>query len=64
MARPSCRGNADTAGPVDYTRRWIDVMKDLKMNYQYVEMPGEDHGSIIAKCMPDIFAFFAAHSKG
>ena len=44
--------------------RWIDVMKDLKMNYQYVEIPGEDHGSIIAKCMPDIFAFFAAHSKG
>jgi hypothetical protein len=33
------------------------------MNYKYVEMPGEDHGSIIAKSTPAIFAFFAEHSK-
>jgi dipeptidyl aminopeptidase/acylaminoacyl peptidase len=57
------QGDADTAVPVDYTRRWIEAMKKLKMNYKYVEMPGEDHGSIIAKGMPDIFTFFAAHSK-
>ena len=57
------QGDADTAVPVDYTRRWIDAMKELKMNYKYVEMPGEDHGSIIAKGMPDIFAFFQEHSK-
>jgi predicted peptidase len=57
------QGDADTAVPVDNTRRWIEAMKELKMNYKYVEMPGEDHGSIIAKGMPDIFAFFAAHTK-
>ncbi len=51
------------AVPVDYTRRWIAVMKDLGINYKYDEMPGEDHGTIIAKCMPAIFAFFKEHTK-
>jgi len=33
------------------------------MNYEYyVELPGEDHGTIIAKSMPTIFAFFAEHT--
>jgi len=57
------QGDADTAVPVDYTRRWIETMKELKMNYKYIEMPGEDHGSIIAKGMPDIFAFFKEPAK-
>ena len=57
------QGDADTAVPVANTRTWIEVMKELKMNYKYVEMPGEDHGSIISKGMPDIFTFFKAHSK-
>lgn len=57
------QGDADTAVPVDYTRRWIEAMKELRMDYRYVEMPGEDHGSIIAKGMPGIFAFFNEYSK-
>ena len=57
------QGGADTAVPVDYTRRWIAVMKDSKMDYRYEEMGPEDHGTIIAKSMPDIFAYFAAHTK-
>jgi predicted esterase len=57
------QGEADQAVPVDYTRRWIGVMKDLGMNCEYVELPGEDHGTIIAKSMPSIFAFFAEHAK-
>jgi predicted peptidase len=57
------QGDADTAVPVANTRTWIETMKELKMNYKYVEMPGEDHGSIIAKGMPDIFKFFSEHSK-
>ena len=57
------QGDADTAVPVANTRTWIEVMKDLKMNYKYVEMHGEDHGSIISKGLPEIFAFFKAHSK-
>ena len=57
------QGDADTAVPVQNTRTWIGVMKDLNMSYSYVELPGEDHGSIIAKGMPSIFAFFSEHTK-
>jgi hypothetical protein len=38
-------------------------MKGLGMNYKYVEMPGEDHGSIIANGMPDFLAFLSEHPK-
>lgn len=57
------QGDADTAVPVANTRVWADVMKSLKMDSKYVEMPGEDHGTIINKGMPDIFAFFKEHTK-
>ena len=57
------QGDADTAVPVQNTRTWIGVMKELNMSYSYVELPGEDHGSIIAKGMPSIFAFFSEHTK-
>lgn len=57
------QGDADTAVPVANTRAWIEVMKGLKMNYKYVEMPGEDHGTIISKGMPEIFKFFSEHRK-
>jgi predicted peptidase len=57
------QGDADTAVPVANTRLWHDAMVELKMHYAYVEMGQEDHGSIISKGMPDIFAFFNAHTK-
>ena len=57
------QGAADTAVPVANTRTWIATMGELKMDLKYVELGREDHGSIIAKGMPDIFAFFAAHVK-
>jgi predicted peptidase len=57
------QGDADTAVPVENTRKWIAAMKDRKMNYKYSEIPGGTHGSVIATGMPDIFAFFDAHSK-
>jgi predicted esterase len=57
------QGGADTAVPVDYTRQWIKAMNDLKMNFKYVEIGPEDHGTIIPKGMPEIFRFFAEHTK-
>lgn len=57
------QGGSDTAVPVDRTRQWVATMTELKMNYKYVEMGPEDHGSIIPKGMPEIFRFFAEHSK-
>jgi predicted peptidase len=57
------QGDADTAVPVENTRKWIAAMKAMKMNYKYDEIPGGDHGSVIATGMPDIFEFFNAHMK-
>lgn len=57
------QGDADTLVPVANTRRWVDKMKELKMTYEYKEVAGGDHGSVITTGMPDIFKFFAAHSK-
>ena len=57
------QGGADTAVPVDRTRQWVATMNELKMNYKYVEMGPEDHGTIIPKGMPEIFKFFGEHTK-
>lgn len=57
------QGDADTAVPVENTRRWIAAMKDRKMDHKYDEIPGGDHGNVIATGMPDIFAFFNAHTR-
>jgi hypothetical protein len=38
-------------------------MKSLQMNYQYIEAPGGDHGSVILSHQADIFAFCAKHSR-
>jgi predicted peptidase len=57
------QGDADQQVPVTNTRMWIETMKELKVNYQYKEIPGADHGSVIEQGMPDIFAFFKDHPK-
>jgi dienelactone hydrolase len=57
------QGDADKAVPVDDTRKWVAAMKDRSLDYKYDEIPGGDHSSVIATSMPDIFAFFNAHSK-
>lgn len=56
-------GDMDTAVPVTLSRTWVEVMKSLNMPYQYIEAAGGDHGSVISGSMPEIFAFFAKHSK-
>jgi poly(3-hydroxybutyrate) depolymerase len=57
------QGDMDTLVPVAGARLWIEKMKALKMTYQYVEVAGGDHGSVLTTGAPDIFAFFAAHTK-
>jgi poly(3-hydroxybutyrate) depolymerase len=57
------QGDNDTLVPVAGTRRWIDKMKELNMTHQYVETAGGTHESVVNTGMPDVFAFFAKHSK-
>jgi predicted esterase len=56
-------GDMDTVVPPSVGRAWVDAMKALNMNYQYIEVPGGDHGSVITSHQADIFAFFAKHSR-
>ena len=57
------QGDADVQVPVANTRTWVETMKELKLNYQYKEIPGADHGGVIEQGMPDIFEFFKQHVK-
>ncbi len=58
------QGDMDTLVPVAGARQWIEKMKELNMTYEYVEVAGGDHGSVLTTGAPDIFAFFAKHRKG
>ena len=57
------QGDMDTLVPVAGARLWIEKMKSLGMTHQYVEVAGGDHGSVLTTGAPDIFAFFARHTK-
>jgi poly(3-hydroxybutyrate) depolymerase len=57
------QGDADELVPVAGTRQWVETMKGMNMVYNYKEVPGATHGSVIEASIPDIFAFFKAHTK-
>lgn len=57
------QGDKDKAVPANYTRQWVDTMKELKMQHEYIEFPDGDHGTVISDGMPDIFRFFAGYTK-
>jgi predicted peptidase len=57
-------GDMDTVVPVSVGRAWVEAIKAVPMNnYQYIEVPGGDHGSVITSHQTDIYAFFARHSR-
>jgi poly(3-hydroxybutyrate) depolymerase len=60
------QGDLDVLVKVENTRRWVEEMKQLKMDYAYIEIKGGDHifsmvtnPAMIAK----IFDFFDQHPK-
>jgi pimeloyl-ACP methyl ester carboxylesterase len=57
-------GDMDTVVPVSVGRGWAEAMKSVPMkDYQYIEVPGGDHGTVIGSHQAAIFAFFAKHSR-
>lgn len=59
------QGDMDTAVPVENTRTWAAALDEIGLEHEYVEMPGRGHGyDIIGDSMPEIFRFFAAHTRG
>jgi predicted peptidase len=57
------QGDIDEAVPVTNTRMWVDTMKELKLNFEYVEQPGFTHGPVIESGLKPIYGFFAQHTK-
>jgi predicted peptidase len=57
------QGDADELVPVANSRMWVETMKELKMDHEYVEQPGVGHGPVIQSGMNPIFEFFAKHKK-
>ncbi len=57
------QGDIDEMVPVANTREWVDVMKGLDMEYEYVEQPGITHGPVIQSGLKPIYEFFGKHSK-
>ncbi len=57
-------GDADTVVPTDVGRRWAKTATELKVkDFKYLELPGADHGTVIAQSMPEIFKFFKEHTR-
>lgn len=56
-------GDADEVVPVTNSHGWVEVMKELQMNYEYVEQPGITHGPVIQTGLAPIYQFFAKHKK-
>ncbi len=44
-------------------RRWVDKMKELKMEHEYLEIEGGGHVDVAFRHFPELFAFFNAHPK-
>ena len=54
-------GSNDSLGSSGRTT--AEQLKAQGMNIEWKEMPGLDHGGIIAGAMPDVFKFFNEHTK-
>lgn len=58
------QGDMDPLVPhLTSTRPWIEQMKELGITHKYIEEVGGDHGTVITSGVPEIFAFFAQHSR-
>ncbi len=60
------QGDADRLVPVATTREWVEGMKKLGMAYEYIEVPGGDHMTPLARTpenMRRVFDFFDKHPK-
>jgi len=57
------QGDTDRLVSVRETRKWVEKMKELKMNHRYVEVKNGGHVFIAFQHFDEIFSFYAANSK-
>jgi predicted esterase len=56
-------GEVDEVVSITNSEAWVDVMKELKLDYEFVKQPGISHGPVIESGQKPIFEFFAKHKK-
>ena len=57
------QGDADRLVPVKIARAWAAKMKELKMDYRYIEVRGGGHVKIAFDNQPAIFEFFNTRKR-
>jgi predicted peptidase len=57
------QGDADMSVDPNVTRKWVAKMKELGMNYQYIEVPGGTHASAGRLNIDKVFAFLDKQRK-
>ena len=57
------QGDADKSVDPNVTRRWVAKMKELGMNYEYIEVPGGTHASAGRLNIDKVFAFLDKQRK-
>ena len=60
------QGDKDRLVPVSIARNWVAKLKELEMDYEYIEIKDGNHVSSITQnpeMIGKIFAFFNAHTR-
>lgn len=56
-------GDNDATVPVERSRVMVAMGKKLGMEIKYVEVPGGDHGNVVAPNFPAVFDWFDTHKR-
>jgi predicted peptidase len=57
------QGDADELVDVQVTRRWAAKMRELGMEYEYIEVPGGTHASAGRDNIANVFEFLSRHRR-
>jgi len=56
-------GDKDPTVPVERSRVMVEMGKKLGIEIKYVEVPGGDHGNVVAPTFKDVFDWFDTHRR-
>lgn len=56
-------GDKDPTVPVERSRVMVAMGKKLGVELKFIEVPGGDHGSVVAPTFKDVFEWFDAHKR-
>ena len=56
-------GDNDPTVPVERSRSMVAIGKKLGAEIKYIEVPGGDHGSVVAPNFPAVFEWFDTHKR-